>query len=141
MVAVKAVMADATAQLRGIYRPGSQAAARARSAEDVMWYMALVDEKVVGALRYVVKPDSLHLGLGVIPDYQRQGVARALINTLAIQASLLGLRKLSLFTIKETGNEVIFARLGFRVVREEPAQDIVSVTGGPLTDVLMERPI
>lgn len=139
MADVSAVMSEATAQLRAVYRPGRDALVRAGSAKEVRWLIAVVGREIVGALRYVIEPDRLHLGLGVRPEHQRKGVARALVGALAAKASCLGLPKLSLYTVKETGNVPIFARLGFRVVREEPAKDAESVTGQPLTDVYMER--
>jgi hypothetical protein len=40
-----------------------------------------------------------------------------------------GVRSLSLYTIKETGNVAFFERLGFRIVREEPASWAVSALG------------
>lgn len=136
---VAAIMSAATAQLRRVYRPNQQAIAQARAATEVHWLLAMDDASGVGALRYVIECDRLHLGLGVHPHHQRKGVARALIEFLAAKAVSMKLPKLSLYTIKETGNVPIFERLGFRVIREQPAQDIQSVTGSQLTDVYMER--
>jgi N-acetylglutamate synthase-like GNAT family acetyltransferase len=141
MAAVQGVMAAATAQLRTVYRPTPGAVARARSSTAVRWLIADLDGQCVGALRYVVESDRLHLGLGVRPESQRKGVGRALVDSLAAKAASLGLPKLSLYTIKETGNVAVFARMGFRVVSEEPAKDIESATGEPLTDVYMERSV
>jgi hypothetical protein len=62
-----------------------------------------------------------------------------MVESLAEKASSMGLAKLSLFTVRETGNVPIFEHLGFKVVREEPAQDIESATGSPLREVYMER--
>ena len=137
--AISAVMSDATAVLRKVYRPSPSAARRARSAADVRWVVAVECEQIVGALRCVAKPDSLHLGVGVHPDHQRKGVARALIAFLAEKARAQEISKLSLYTIKETGNMPIFERLGFSFVREGPAEDCESATGAQLTDVYMER--
>jgi N-acetylglutamate synthase-like GNAT family acetyltransferase len=136
---VQGVMSAATAQLRTVYRPTASAVARARSSTSIRWLIAEIDGKGVGALRYVVEPDRLHLGLGVRPESQHRGVGRALVDSLAAKASSLDLPKLSLCTIKETGNVAVFARMGFHVVSEEPAKDVESVTGEPLTDVYMER--
>jgi GNAT superfamily N-acetyltransferase len=134
-----AVMSSATSQLRRIYRPSFAAIARAMSTPGVRWLIALCDGQSVGALRYVAKSDALHFGMGVLPGFQRKGVGRALIEWLAREASAQGLPKLSLFTIKETGNVVIFEHLGFRVIRVEPAVDLESTMGLPLSDVYMER--
>jgi GNAT superfamily N-acetyltransferase len=136
---VASVMGAATAQLRSVYRPSQQAVERARAAKDVRWLLAMDGNKAVGALRYVVEPGRLHLGLGVIPEYQRKGVARSLVEFLAAKARSLGLAKLSLYTVKETGNVPIFEHLGFAIVRQEPAEGVESVSGSPLTDVYMEK--
>lgn len=132
-------MSAATAVLRKVYSPTPSAAHRAKVAADVYWIVATEGEHVIGALRYVVKPGSLHLGLGVHPDHHRKGIARALISRLAEKAIVQGIPKLSLYTIKETGNTPIFEHLGFRVITEAPAQDCQSVTGAQLTEVYMER--
>jgi GNAT superfamily N-acetyltransferase len=139
MPAISAVMCASTAVLRKVYSPSPSAAKRARSAADVHWIVAVEGKDIVGALRYVAKPENLHLGLGVHPDHQRKGVARALIAFLAEKALCQGISKLSLYTIKETGNMPIFERLGFSFVSEGSAEDCESATGDQLTDVYMER--
>lgn len=136
---VTSLMGAATAQLRTVYRPSPNAAARARSATNVRWLIALSGTRTIGALRYTTESDRLHLGVGVLPEFQRQGVARALLDALAAKATALGLPKLSLYAIEQTGNVPIFAKLGFNAIRKEPAKDIESVNGQPLTDVYMER--
>jgi len=140
LAAVAAVMGAATAQLRGVYRPTQEAIVRARAAP-VRWLVALRGGEMVGVLRYGVEEDRLHLGLGVRPEHQGRGVGRALIEGLTRRAIELGLSRLSLYTIEETGNVPIFERLGFRSLRKEPAQGLQSVDGGTLTDVYMELPI
>ena len=139
MLAVRSVMSEATAQLRRVYRPSPTAVARAKASQDVCWLVATVDGEAVGALRYVAEADRLHLGLGVIPEFQHKGVGRAMVESLAEKAASLGLAKLSLFTVRETGNVPLFEHLGFQVMREEPAQDLESATGSPLSEVYMER--
>jgi GNAT superfamily N-acetyltransferase len=134
-----AVMSAATAQLRRVYRPNQQAVARARAAKEIRWLLAMDGAAAVGALRYVIECDGLHLGLGVRPEHQRKGVAKALVDFLAAKALSMSLPKLSLYAIKETGNVPIFERLGFTVIREQSAEGIQSVTGCALTDVYMER--
>ena len=136
--AISAVMAAATAQLRRVYKPTEAAMARARAAP-VQRLVAVLDGRIVGALRYTKEDGRLHLGLGVHPDHHRQGIARAMIEALAARARQLGLSSLSLYTIKETGNVPIFQRLGFTPIREEPPKDLECVTGLPLSEVYMER--
>jgi GNAT superfamily N-acetyltransferase len=138
--AVAAVMSAATAQLRRVYRPTGSAIARAK-AMNVRWLVAELDGQAVGALRYWREEDRLHLGLGVLPTMHRRGIGRRLIEALADKARRQGLSKLALYTVRQTGNVPIFQRLGFATIREEPAADLESASGGPLMDVYMERAI
>ena len=94
---------------------------------------------VVGTVRVQREENRLHLiGLFVHPDYQRRGVARGMIEECTIRARAAGLGRVSLYTIRQTGNVGVFERLGFGVVSEEAARGVVSVTGVELTDVYME---
>jgi len=68
-------------------------------------------------------------------------VLRALVEYLGNLARTEGLRALSLYTVKQTGNVPVFERLGFHSVREEPAKWAVSDCNGELTDVFMEKPV
>ena len=77
--------------------------------------VAIVDGTVVGTVRYGVIGDRIHLvRLGVDPKHRRAGVARALVAFVARQAESAGLRALSLYTVRATGNVKIFDRLGFQ---------------------------
>src|SRR4029077_1874740 len=78
-------------------------------------------ERIIATVRYQRQDDRLHLmGLGVHPDFRRQGVARRLIRELTAIARRTGVRALSLYTVTQTGNPAIFQRLGFRIVSEAP---------------------
>ena len=104
--------------------------------------VAEIGGQIIGTITYGVQSDRSHLrGLAVDAGWRRTGVARALIDYVGNLARTEGLRALSLFTIKQTGNVPIFERLGFDGVREEPATWAVSDSGGELTNVFMERPV
>jgi len=77
----------------------------------------------------------------VHPDHQRHGIARALLDHVAMLAAEAGKRALSLNTVKQTGNVSIFSRLGFVVVRETIDDDTVTenLTDEDLIDVYMEK--
>ncbi len=139
MEAISAVMNEAFAICRKVYRPNPKAIKRAKSQADIRRVVAVEGEKIIGVLRFSEKSGRLHLGLGVHPDHQRKGVARALVEFLAGKALARGITKLSLYTIKETNNVAIFEKLGFSSVSESPADDCISVTGDQLTDVYMEQ--
>jgi hypothetical protein len=42
-------------------------------------------------------------------------------------------------TIRQTGNVPIFERMGFAIIHEEPARDLVSARGESLVEVYLER--
>ena len=79
------------------------------------------------------------IGLAVHPDFQRQGVARKLIEWVIAHAPSLDHTRVVLDTIRETGNVPLFQRLGFRVVSERLANWCVSSNHQELHDVKMER--
>ncbi len=134
----------AFAPLRNLYRPTAQALAnKARLIHQGMG--RLIAEQagaIVGPVQYYQEADRLRLlGLAVHPAFQKKGVARALIQRLAAIASDRSLRALSLYTVTQTGNPAIFARLGFKLVHEQPDVYSDSTSGQPLTEAYMERPV
>jgi ribosomal protein S18 acetylase RimI-like enzyme len=95
---------------------------------------------VVGTVRYPCEGERIHLiGLLVHPQFQRQGVARALVEVVAQIGQQKGMRRLSLYTVKETGSVPIFDKLGFETMTERIAQDVESDRYETLTDVYMEK--
>lgn len=133
--AIAEVSASALATLREVYRPSPAAIARRHGLALLPRLVALVDEQLVGTVEYALGEDRLHLmGLFVAASHRQTGVARALVEELA---KLAENRRLSLNTIRETGNVPIFERLGFAVVSEAPARDVIGKT--ELHDVLMSR--
>ena len=135
---IAAVSEAGVAALRRIYRPTPDAIARYRKMPALPRLVALVDNTIVGTVEYSLGDELLHLmGLYVAPSHRRTGVARALIDELS---RIAGNRPVTLDTIRQTGNVPIFERLGFAVLHEAPAENVESVSGEPLIDVLLERP-
>lgn len=133
--AIADVSASALATLREVYRPTPAAIARRRGLALLPRLVALVDDALVGTVEYALGEERLHLmGLFVVASHRQTGVARALVDELARLAKN---RPLSLNTIRETGNVPIFERLGFAVVSETPARDVIGKT--ELHEVLMTR--
>jgi GNAT superfamily N-acetyltransferase len=133
--AIEEVSASALETLRLVYRPTPAALTRKRELAVLPRLVALVDDQVVGTVEYALGDDRLHLmGLFVAAAHRQTGVARALVEQLA---KLADRRPLSLNTIRETGNVPIFERLGFAIVSEAPACDVIGKT--ELHDVLMTR--
>lgn len=140
---VSEICSLANRALRRIYRPKRSAlAGKARRDPELRRLVALMDDEVVGTVQYLVAEGRLHLiGLAVHPDYQQRGIARQLVESLSNRVRQLKLRRLSLYTIRETGNVLIFERLCFRVVVEKPDELSESDGYGQLTEVYMERVI
>ena len=127
-------------ELRSIYRP-KELAMPVASPKSVR-LVAEADDQIVGTVLYTTESDRLHLrGLAVDSLFRRAGVATALIEYLIELAKTAGLKSLSLYTVKQTGNVTIFDRLGFHIVSEEPAYWAVSGSGIELTDVFMQKPV
>ena len=138
---VDEVLALANRTLRAIYRPTKAALAnKVRLDRKLNRLVALVEDRVVGTVQYDVIENRLHLiGLAVHPTYQRRGIARRLVRFLYERARRSAVQKLSLYTIKETGNVPIFERLGFHVVSEKPDNLFESDSCDQLTEVYMEK--
>jgi ribosomal protein S18 acetylase RimI-like enzyme len=100
------------------------------------------DERIVGTVRWGVFDDCLRvIALAVHPAARRRGIARQLVEELANIARQRRCRALALYTITRTGTVAVFERLGFHVVRLQPDQFCISVTGEPLIEAYMETPI
>lgn len=132
----------AFARLREVYRPTAEHAAREReSPADLDHVVAECDGRVVGTVR--IRHDTDYwfvIGLAVDPAFQRQGIARAMLDWLYASACQSG-HGLALATIRETGNVAVFERLGFEVVKEEPATWCESDRFETLHDVYLVREV
>ncbi|MBB3102559.1 GNAT family N-acetyltransferase [Azomonas macrocytogenes] len=140
--AVAEVITLATADLRRVYRPVSKPMKRAILEEKYISKMlvAVDGELIFGVAEYYTKPDSLYIqGLATHPQHRRRGIAQALINAVEEIAIRENKPKLTLSTIKETGNSQIFARLGFIVVNEVRAEEFEGIDGQNVIKVEMVR--
>jgi N-acetylglutamate synthase-like GNAT family acetyltransferase len=138
IIAASSLAERVFAELRRFYRPKSTASV----ADSANCVVAEIDDRVVGTVLFAIESDRLHLwGLAVDSGFRRKGVARALLANLGDTALAAGLRALSLHTIQQTGNVVVFERLGFHVVRNEPAPWALSPSCESLIEVRMEKPL
>ena len=139
----KRVSSEAFAAHREVYRPSPQALGAKREIENTLSRLVALDgDDVVGTVQYWILDDRLHLvGLAVHPDRQRQGIGLELLKRAREIAAEKNLGRLSLCTVEQTGNVPIFLRLGFAVAEKKDAEDTISVSGEPLTDVYMEKTV
>jgi len=137
--AVERVVASGTRTLREVYRPTAAAIAGARRLRSsATRLVAELADQIAGTVELVAERDVLRLfGLHVEECYRRRGVARALVAAVCDHARALGLARVTLHTVKETGNVAIFARLGFVTVDEHPDPYSISERYPQLTDVAM----
>jgi N-acetylglutamate synthase-like GNAT family acetyltransferase len=138
---VTEIVALATEDLRRVYGPAPRHKQTSTPEEDRPMTLVAVERNiVVGVIEYCVRPDELYIrGLAVHPRQRQRGIARVLIHSIEQIAIGYGKAKVTLSTIKETGNPVIFARFGFTVVNEATAEGFQRSDGQPVTKVNMCR--
>jgi len=108
-------------------------------------YATLVGEykgSIVATVEYRVDSIGLHVrGLAVDPAFQRRGFARRIVEGLTDIARGQEPNMITLYTIRETGNVLLFERLGFHVVGEAIACWCESDLFDVLHEIQMERSI
>lgn len=130
----------ATAALRNVYRPTDAALKRRAVVVPDGRLVAILEERVVGTVEYYIREGKLFfLRLGVHPQFQRRGVARALIRQLETNGREHGCAAVILHTVRETGNVEVFQRLGFRVDSEGPTDLFRGEASSPLFEVVMRK--
>ena len=139
--AAREISRRAFAELRAVYVPtaGLAEAARQESGRYAR-LVAEVDGAIAGTLTWAVEGDRVHVrALAVAHAHRRHGVARALVERCAAHGRDRGLRAVSAYAIRETGNVAVFERLGFAVVREQMTATATTPEGRPVTEVYLER--
>jgi len=140
---MKIVAQSGIKTLRKIYRPNLKALEnKKRINRDLKRLVAVTDKRIIGTVQYYIDNSCMKIiGLSVLDDYRKQGVSRKLIKTIEELAQEKNIQKISLFTIKETGNEDIFKKLGFHIMSEEPDVFSESDSFSNLTNLYMEKEI
>ncbi len=136
--------------LRQIYRPRQQHS-RPQDGADLgerddsqaqVQLVAIGDGRVLGGVACRFGGERLHLqSLQVLPTRHRRGVARRLIEGAGELASHRGAARLTLETIRQTGNVPIFERLGFQIVHAEVTDRFELLSGGKAVTVTLERAV
>ncbi len=112
---------EANENNRRIYRPTKQTLAnKDKLLSNTTRLVATVDDRIVGTVLYTFKKECIHMiGLSVLPEFQKTGVATELINEAERIGNRNNISYISLYTIKETDNVQIFNKLGFETISEE----------------------
>ena len=135
---VKSITAAATDELRSIYHP-KQTKLKVEAGEPIS-IVATIKKNVVGLAEYLVYADNILVrGLAVSPIYRKQGVARAIIGYLVLEAQKEGKAEIILSTVKETGNANTFLHMGFTVISEGISEIFEGIQGEPVTIVNMSK--
>jgi ribosomal protein S18 acetylase RimI-like enzyme len=134
---------QATDLLRQTYRPTQAGYAnKSRISRNLKRLVAVVEGKCVGTTQYYIEVGIIRIsGLAVHAAYRRRGVAHGLISHVVDLAIKQSCRAVRLSTIKETGNDSIFERLGFEIIGENMDALCEGVNGQKVTDIEMEHRI
>lgn len=137
------VCASAARVLRPVYRPKPSVAKwRAERADRSRRLVACREDRVVGTVEYYFEDGDLCLlGLFVHHDFRRQGVGRQLVAHADQIARAAGVPRVTLWCIRETGNEAVFQRWGFETVHAAETDMFESDRHATLVDVQMARPV
>ncbi|KAB7619488.1 GNAT family N-acetyltransferase [Alkalilimnicola sp. S0819] len=140
---VLALLNAATADLRRVYRPKEAAGRAVAATEDTEFTGALVaisEGRVIGTVEYIGCPAVVLVrGLAVHPALRRRGVARQLMAAIEEIAIARRKQRLTLDTIKETGNPKVFEQFGFVTYHEAPADRFEGLEGQQVTQTSMQR--
>ena len=141
--AFEEVSACAISTLRKVYRPNTRALKnKGRISQGLKRLVALINARIVGTVQFCLDDDYVRvIGLGVHSDNRKQGVAKKLLEELAIIGRKSGVRCMALHTVKETGNHAIFQKLGFRIIEEQIDLFSESDRFETLNAVYMERDV
>lgn len=78
-------------------------------------YVALIENKIVGICNILYDRETAILeGLAILPKFRKMGVAKALLHTCIKRAQDVGLKRLFLWTEKDSRNENVFVKCGFK---------------------------
>ena len=140
---IDAVVKSGVQTLRKTYRPNQKALLnKSKIIENLQRLVALIDDKIVGTVQYYEKINCLSiLGLYVHSEYRRIGVAGRLVDSIESIAIKKEFHKIALYTVKETGNDVIFGKFGFSIIAEEPDEYSEGYNDNTVTSIYMEKKI
>jgi ribosomal protein S18 acetylase RimI-like enzyme len=145
---VKHIVSLATIILRKTYQPNTNKENVIKNTNnmpqknEIKTLVAESNTNIVGLVQYLKNSDSVHIqGLAVDPKFYNKGVARALVNKINSIAKDAQFDHLTLTTIKETGNIIVFKKLGFKSKSEKLSLDYISELYENLWEVDMFKTI
>ncbi len=129
------------ASVRDVYRPISDRQANPlslpRERLDAFASVNKIDAGVIGL--YNTEKTLRVVGLGVLPTYRRQGIARQLLQFAEQIAKRRGQDTIELSTIAETGNREWFQQQGFSVIERRVADWCLGPCGETVHELEMRR--
>lgn len=141
---VTRIFREATADLRKVYCPKLKRNLKNTEKTKMIsasWKRRVIEtgNSVLGVVDYCCDQQTIWLqGLAIDRKNRNKGYARQLLDSLEQTATMLGMKRISLKTIRETGNVEFFLHLGYRVVNEHESERFQRVgLGGPVSEVEM----
>ncbi|MBU1083028.1 GNAT family N-acetyltransferase [Patescibacteria group bacterium] len=78
--------------------------------------VALVGNRIVGAVRYAIQDKVAHLSkLAVLKDYRNKGIAAELVNKVEFEAKNLGATKVTLDFMQEKNLQSYYEKLEYKI--------------------------
>lgn len=143
---VQRIFTYATRELRAIYRPTTihgRAPANTTEKRVPVWRRRVIvhSDRVQGVVDFYSDKEQLFLrGLAVNSASRGRGYAKALLGSLEETAIELGVSRINLTTIQETGNVNFFSHLGYEVVKQTISSKYERVDlATPATEVEMVK--
>lgn len=138
--ALERIQLAANVTLRKTYRPiaGKESLIPATPV-DLKFVVALVDNNIAGACGYAVDGDIMWTErMGILDEYRRHGVARAIFSYLSNVAMKQGASRIRGHIVVQTGNVNIWRKMGFEVIRESPSLAYESDVFSELSEAIVE---
>lgn len=102
--------------------------------------VAELDKNIVGYCKYYIQENKLCIcDIGVNQKIQNKGIGREMLKYLNQTAKDRNLSKLSLYTVKRTGNTQKFEKWGFQTISEEVSYILESYNEDRIIEVYMEK--
>ena len=133
------VNASARETLRKVY-VRTEGVAQISNEASVLLVALTEDRKIVGRCEYSIRDKDIYFSsLGVLEEFRGRGVFRKIFLYLEAIAQENGCCSILCETIAETGNELVFSKVGMIVLGRSASAKYCSPNGGVVHQVLMGK--